>query len=472
MTISVVMIVKNEEEMLARCLESVKEADSIVIVDTGSEDKTVEIAKKYTDKIFYFKWCDSFCKARNFAKSKATGDWILSIDADERLLNPLEDVREAIKGAEAEGRNFVDVKVKAEGYDSSNLFPRIYKNIPSIKWHGAAHNYLEEQGSKPKGNYRSDITIEYGNSPAHKLDPNRTFRILRNAVEKDPSLMRERFYLAREFYYKKNYRMCVEHLERYVKGSSFVGERAEAYLMMARCKWFLKEGEQARRACMQAIFTNPDFKEALVFMSEMNYEPRKSIWLKYSELAQNRNVLFTRNPVEKSSSYYDELFKKSTDFSRYTNIYEKIGEIVGKKNALDIGCGPATLSDYIKNYGGFDFAEETIKGIEGDVWVGNALDEDNYRDADVYIATEVLEHIMEDRKVFENIPSGKSFIVSVPSFSDPSHVRTFTKEMFLLRYKGLIEVEEIYKYIWLNGKWVLGKQKNLPYILLVVGKKI
>ncbi len=86
MTISVCMIVKNEEKVLARCLEPLKQvADEIVIADTGSTDGTKEIAGKYTDKIYDFKWTGDFSDARNFVFSKATGDYIYSADADEVL---------------------------------------------------------------------------------------------------------------------------------------------------------------------------------------------------------------------------------------------------------------------------------------------------------------------------------------------------------------------------------------------------
>ena len=86
MRISVAMIVRNEEEMLRTALESVKDADEIVICDTGSVDKTIEIAKEYTDKVFTdYKWNDNFAEARNHAASKCTGDYIFIIDADERL---------------------------------------------------------------------------------------------------------------------------------------------------------------------------------------------------------------------------------------------------------------------------------------------------------------------------------------------------------------------------------------------------
>ncbi|MBE5951496.1 MAG: glycosyltransferase family 2 protein [Lachnospiraceae bacterium] len=85
-TISVCMIVKNEEQVLARCLDSLQGiADEIVIVDTGSTDRTKEIAAEYTDRIYDFVWVDDFSAARNFAFSKATKEYIYSADADEVL---------------------------------------------------------------------------------------------------------------------------------------------------------------------------------------------------------------------------------------------------------------------------------------------------------------------------------------------------------------------------------------------------
>ncbi|MBO4678053.1 MAG: glycosyltransferase family 2 protein [Lachnospiraceae bacterium] len=85
-TISACMIVKNEEKVLARCLDSLKGIwDELIIVDTGSTDKTKEIAAEYTDKIYDFKWVDDFSAARNFSISKATCDYIYVPDADEVL---------------------------------------------------------------------------------------------------------------------------------------------------------------------------------------------------------------------------------------------------------------------------------------------------------------------------------------------------------------------------------------------------
>lgn len=85
-TISACLIVKNEEKFLANCLKSCQKFfDEIVVVDTGSTDDSINIAKKFTDKVFSFKWSNDFSKARNFSKSKASSNWIFHIDADEEI---------------------------------------------------------------------------------------------------------------------------------------------------------------------------------------------------------------------------------------------------------------------------------------------------------------------------------------------------------------------------------------------------
>lgn len=82
--LSLCMIVKNEEYTIEKCLKkAILLANDIVIVDTGSTDKTRDIAMKYTDKVFDFKWCNDFSKVRNYSIEKSNNDWILVLDADE-----------------------------------------------------------------------------------------------------------------------------------------------------------------------------------------------------------------------------------------------------------------------------------------------------------------------------------------------------------------------------------------------------
>ncbi len=87
MKLSLAMIVKNEQEKLKRCLNSAKNyVDELVIVDTGSQDATKEIALSFGAKIFDFTWCGDFSKARNYSIEKTTGDYVLSMDADQILM--------------------------------------------------------------------------------------------------------------------------------------------------------------------------------------------------------------------------------------------------------------------------------------------------------------------------------------------------------------------------------------------------
>lgn len=88
--LSVVIIAKNEEERIGTCIVSVKWADEVVVVDNGSDDKTKDIAKKYTDKVFSYTGED-FSALRNFAMEKTGGDWVFYVDADERVLEPLKE---------------------------------------------------------------------------------------------------------------------------------------------------------------------------------------------------------------------------------------------------------------------------------------------------------------------------------------------------------------------------------------------
>lgn len=86
--VSVCMIAKNEDNHIEECLKRLRPCRfEIIVVDTGSVDRTVEIAHKYADRVFHFAWCDDFSSARNFSIQQAANDWVLTIDCDEYLEN-------------------------------------------------------------------------------------------------------------------------------------------------------------------------------------------------------------------------------------------------------------------------------------------------------------------------------------------------------------------------------------------------
>lgn len=287
-TISVVMIVKNEEAVLARCLESVKDADEIIICDTGSTDGTIEIAKKYTDKVYTdFTWCDDYAKARNHAKSKATCEWILSIDADE-VLHDFSEVRRVVEL----GTNAIRVTMIGES-DNDLEFPfsRLFRNCPEIFWCEPVHNHLNVPG---EGELIGDVKITFGWSPAHAADPDRALRMLEKAVKDDPT-PRRLYYLGREYWYKQDYEKCVVTLGRQVQIDFFEAQRADGFLIMSQAFSALGRDQDARDACAQAIIINPHFKEAVEWMAGISVDHNASIWRKWATFCENRDVLVMRS---------------------------------------------------------------------------------------------------------------------------------------------------------------------------------
>lgn len=285
--LSAVLIVKNEEVMLGKCLQSIEWVDEIIICDTGSKDKTIEIAGKYTDKIFFFDWCDDFSKARNYAKSFAIWEYILSIDADEEL-QPwwIEKIRKSIESwADWIYMNLFD------------WFSNRFSNIRCFKrekdWVWAIHESVLGITSKTY----CEAEILYKHSPAHELDEDLDFRILKNEYEKNPKNTRTIFYLAREYYYKKEYDTAIRLYNEYLSlKSTHYSEVTDAYYRLALCYWYDWEWhwELSRECLMKAIVRNVNFKAAHKLMAEqMIDEKKKATWLKFAEIADNSNLLFT-----------------------------------------------------------------------------------------------------------------------------------------------------------------------------------
>lgn len=135
------MIVRNEEQFLEGCLESIKDVvDEIVIVDTGSTDRSREIAARYGAKVFDFPWCDDFAAARNEALEKCRGEWILYIDADERL-RPAS--RDEVRRILSDRRNAAyTVRFHPIGGYTAYREYRIFMNDPRIRFESAIHETM------------------------------------------------------------------------------------------------------------------------------------------------------------------------------------------------------------------------------------------------------------------------------------------------------------------------------------------
>ncbi|HEX2866166.1 MAG TPA: glycosyltransferase [Ignavibacteriales bacterium] len=139
------MIVKNEEKYLQECLDSVKGiADEIVVVDTGSTDRTIEIAEKAGAKVYHFSWINDFSAARNFALSKSNGEWILYLDADERLSEKSQaELKRIIRSKKKEACFCIVNSIGTNSNKSNKMrYARLFRNDRRIRFSGTIHEQI------------------------------------------------------------------------------------------------------------------------------------------------------------------------------------------------------------------------------------------------------------------------------------------------------------------------------------------
>lgn len=163
-TISVCMIVKNEEKVLARCLDSLLcVADEIIIVDTGSTDGTIALAKRYTKNVYRFAWTGSFADARNYAFSKATQEYIYSADADEMLDNENQQRFLRLKQAILPQIEIVQMKYANQLANGSvynfdeEYRPKLFRRLRVFRWVSPIHETVALYPCV----YDSDIIIQH-----------------------------------------------------------------------------------------------------------------------------------------------------------------------------------------------------------------------------------------------------------------------------------------------------------------------
>ena len=145
MKLSLCMIVKNEEVALPKCLSSVKNVvDEIIIVDTGSNDKTPQIAQKFGAKVHHFEWCNNFSVARNAALKYVTGEWILVLDADETLTPEIVPfLQDAITRKEYILINLVRQEIGA-AQSPYSMVSRLFRNHPDIHFDRPYHALVDD----------------------------------------------------------------------------------------------------------------------------------------------------------------------------------------------------------------------------------------------------------------------------------------------------------------------------------------
>lgn len=254
-TLSLCMIVKNEEMNIARCLDSVANlVDEIVIVDTGSTDRTIEIASEYTSKVYSIPWKDDFSAARNESFSRASMDYCMWMDADDVLEATEKEKFLQLKQALSPDTDIVMMKYHTSfdeaGKPSFSYFrERWIRNCEQYRWIGAVHEVIPPNGRI----MYSDIAICH--KKTNTVDPERNLRIYRKIIADGKTLEpRQQYYYGRELYYHGQYEEAVSVLEQFLlSADGWIENKIEACSVCANCYYRMGQEQAALMTLLRSM---------------------------------------------------------------------------------------------------------------------------------------------------------------------------------------------------------------------------
>lgn len=278
MKLSICMIVKDEEKNIRRCLDSLKPLIEkpdveLIIVDTGSTDRTPEIAANYTSKLYFHKWENNFSVMRNISVSYAKGELIFILDADEVLMNP-EHMYDVISDVNQVYFNTLIIKVRnlSETKGVYTILPqeRIFRNDGEFRYEGSVHN----QPIYKKPVFSTDIYIEhYGymfkNKELSEKKFLRTSTLLKEELKKNPNSIYFRYQLAKSLDAHGDNREALNEI-RIVHGliQNEKAKRVFVYGNYAVICVRNHEYEEAVNVCKEGLEVQRDFVDLYYFMAE------------------------------------------------------------------------------------------------------------------------------------------------------------------------------------------------------------
>lgn len=259
-TISLCMIVKNEEEVLERCLASAAGvADEIIVVDTGSTDGTKEIARRCGAKVFDFAWTDDFAAARNYSFSKASCDYLLWLDADDVLP---EKTRQGLILLREKLDPRVDMvllpyHVAFDAADRPTFVyyrERLMRREAGFRWEGEVHEVIAPAG------IRLELPLPVEHRKLKPSEPGRNLRIFEGLLRKGRELTpRQQFYYARELVGAGRDKEAAAAFARFLDdGRGWVEDNIGACLELAACRERLGNREEALADVFRSfVFDDP-----------------------------------------------------------------------------------------------------------------------------------------------------------------------------------------------------------------------
>lgn len=331
MKLSLCMIVKNEEKNMDKCLRNIKDVvDEIIVVDTGSEDNTPLIAKRLGAKVYYFKWCDDFSAARNESLKYATGDYIMYIDADDRISKDDADKILRLKKELPEKKDLAYalkiVLSSPEAINSSAYQIRIFPNLPGIGFEYPIHEQIVPSLRRKsiKGVF-TDIKIEhkgYEDPELLKEKAERNLRVLKRMISKDPDNWFAHYFLAQTYEVLEKKDLYEFHLKRSL--TKECKELDENWFIGASLKYsqlLLEKGnrKEARKLLLKLEEEFPDHDIIKFFLAEMDMKIGN-----YME-ALNRYITIRENRLSLITIPMDEERVKYKYHFHLGQCYEKLG---------------------------------------------------------------------------------------------------------------------------------------------------
>ncbi|MGN1223093.1 MAG: glycosyltransferase [Christensenellales bacterium] len=326
--LSLCMIVKNEEDVLDRCLNSCyKLFDEIIIVDTGSKDKTKEIAKRYTNKIYDFKWCDDFSKARNFSIRKCTCEYFMWLDADDVItaknLKALLNLKNQITNEDIIYLKY-DIDFNENNKPTFSFFrERIIKNNGKFLFNDAIHEAIT-----PSENicFVDNISIEH--RKIKKTPKGRNLKIYNQMIKnKKDFTPRMQFYYSRELMYNNKIDLAIVNFNKFLKNkNAFIENKIEACLNLSNCYLQKNDFNKALKTLFESFTYSLPRSEILCEIGKIyQYTAKYTNAVYYYKLALKNKPNFTNLGF---------IIKECYDFVPYINLTVCYYNLKDYKNAL------------------------------------------------------------------------------------------------------------------------------------------
>lgn len=373
MKLSICMMIKNEEKNLVRCLDKLKilvdeGLAELIIVDTGSDDNSVDIAKQYTDRVYFHKWNKNFSQMRNISISYAKGEWLLLIDADERL-DDVDKLINLLKSKEISKYNTILFKVKnlykISDENDYNLIasPRMFKNDGEFKYIGAVHN-------QPIFNapvLGSEINITHfgyiiGDKQLMEIKFKRTSEILKSELEKSPEDLYYIYQLGVAYEMHGELKMALKELRKAynILGKKSLLEKKNYLYILAtyagmayknneiqECIKVAKKGLELEKEYIDLYYLIGLCEKKLQNENEAYKYLKKYLYYTeiYNELGISENInliMYYNNEKYKSAVYYEiiKYYLKSEQYEKAYKIYNNVVTINEKIYAIIAICIP------------------------------------------------------------------------------------------------------------------------------------